>query len=86
MVQWKNIINTNIVLNINHEKIESFFCIMIVLILSFISGATLKMYTSKLCLDALTTWGAIITIYDSLKNIKWIYWFVIDSINSYLSL
>ena len=88
-LQWKNIINTNIVLNIKSwKKSNHFFAIMIVLILYFISGATLEKYTQAALpfLDALTTWGAIITTYMVAKKIleNWIYWFVIDSISIYL--
>jgi nicotinamide mononucleotide transporter len=39
-------------------------------------------------MDALTTWGAIITTYMVAKKIleNWIYWFVIDSISIYIFL
>ena len=88
-LQWKNIINTNTVLNIKSwKKSNHFFAITIVLILSFISGATLEKYTQAALpfLDAFTTWGAIITTYMVAKKIleNWIYWFVIDSISIYL--
>ena len=71
-LQWKNIINTNIVLNIKSwKKSNHFFAITIVLILSFISGATLEKYTQAALpfLDAFTTWGAIITTYMVAKKI-----------------
>ena len=85
-LQWKNIINTNIVLNIKSwKKSNHFFAITIVLILSFISGATLEKYTQAALpfLDAFTTWGSIITTYMVAKKIleNWIYWFVIDTIS-----
>ena len=37
-------------------------------------------------MDALTTWGAIVTTYMVAKKLieNWIYWFVIDSISIYL--
>jgi nicotinamide mononucleotide transporter len=37
-------------------------------------------------LDALTTWGAIVTTYMVANKVleNWIYWFVIDSISIYL--
>ena len=70
------------------EKIESFFCNNDCSHLSYISGATLEKYTQAALpfLDALTTWGAIITTYMVAKKIleNWIYWFVIDSISIYL--
>ena len=80
---------TDIVLNIKSwKKSNHFFAITIVLILSFISGATLEKYTQAALpfLDAFTTWGAIITTYMVAKKIleNWIYWFVIDSISIYL--
>ena len=39
-------------------------------------------------MDALTTWGAIITTYMVAKKVleNWIYWFVIDSISIYIFL
>ena len=48
----------------------------------------LEKYTNAVFpfLDALTTFGAIITTYMVAKKIieNWIYWFVIDSISIYL--
>ena len=37
-------------------------------------------------IDALTTWGAVVTTYMVAKKLleNWIYWFVIDSISIYL--
>jgi nicotinamide mononucleotide transporter len=37
-------------------------------------------------LDALTTWGAIVTTYMVANKVleNWVYWFVIDSISIYL--
>ena len=88
-LQWKNIINTNIVLNLKSwKKSNHFFAITIVLILSFISGATLEKYTQAALpfLDAFTTWGAIITTYMVAKKIleNWLYFIVIDIASIYL--
>ena len=50
-LQWKNIINTNIVLNIKSwKKSNHFFAITIVLILSFISGTIVSLNQIHSCL------------------------------------
>ena len=62
--------------------------IFLIFLLSFGSGLLLKQYTSAALpfLDALTSWGAIITTYMVAKKLleNWIYWFVIDTISIYL--
>lgn len=64
--------------------------IFLIFLLSFGSGLLLKQYTSAALpfLDALTSWGAIITTYMVAKKLleNWIYWFAIDSISVYLFL
>ena len=64
--------------------------IFLIFLLSFGSGLFLKQYTSAALpfLDALTSWGAIVTTYMVAKKLleNWIYWFVIDSISVYLFL
>tara|TARA_B100000029_G_C17511361_1_gene936392 strand:+ start:790 stop:1374 length:585 start_codon:yes stop_codon:yes gene_type:complete len=64
--------------------------IFLIFLLAFGSGLLLKQYTSAALpfLDALTSWGAIVTTYMVAKKLleNWIYWFVIDSISVYLFL
>ena len=64
--------------------------ISLILLLSLSSGWVLEKYTEAALpfMDALTTWGAIITTYMVAKKIleNWIYWFMIDSISIYLFL
>ena len=64
--------------------------IFLIFLLSFGSGLFLKQYTSAALpfLDALTSWGAIVTTYMVAKKLleNWIYWFAIDSISVYLFL
>ena len=58
--------------------------------LSLVSANILIKFTTAALpfLDALTTWGAIITTYMVAKKIleNWFYWFFIDSISVYLFL
>ena len=60
----------------------------VILMLTFASGQVLELYTEAAMpfVDALTTWGAVVTTYMVAKKLleNWIYWFVIDSISIYL--
>ena len=60
----------------------------VILMLTFASGQVLELYTEAAMpfIDALTTWGAVVTTYMGAKKLleNWIYWFVIDSISIYL--
>ena len=62
--------------------------VTLIFTLAYISGLLLEKYTEAALpfLDALTTWGAIVTTYMVANKIleNWIYWFVIDSISIYL--
>lgn len=64
------------------------FAVSIIFILTLLSGEVLSNYTTAAMpfMDALTTWGAIVTTYMVAKKLieNWIYWFVIDSISIYL--
>ena len=64
------------------------FAVSVILILTLLSGEVLSNYTTAAMpfMDALTTWGAIVTTYMVAKKLieNWIYWFVIDSISIYL--
>ena len=67
---------------------QHFIVISLVILLAFISGSLLNIYTEAALpfIDAFTTWGAIIATYMVAKKLleNWIYWFVIDSISIYL--
>ena len=69
---------------------EHLSAISVILLLAFGSGWMLEKYTEAALpfMDALTTWGAIITTYMVAKKVleNWIYWFVIDSISIYIFL
>ena len=62
--------------------------ISIILVISLLSGLLLNKYTNAALpfLDAITTFGAIITTYMvAIKVLEnWLYWFVIDSISIYI--
>ena len=64
------------------------FAVSVISILTLLSGEVLSNYTTAAMpfMDALTTWGAIVTTYMVAKKLieNWIYWFVIDSISIYL--
>jgi len=66
------------------------FAISLIVLLSLVSANILIKFTNAALpfLDALTTWGAIITTYMVAKKIleNWFYWFFIDSISVYLFL
>ena len=69
---------------------EHLSAISVILLLALGSGWMLEKYTEAALpfMDALTTWGAIITTYMVAKKVleNWIYWFVIDSISIYIFL
>ena len=62
--------------------------ILIIVLLSLISGALLSRYTQAAYpyLDSLTTWGAIVTTWMVARKLleNWFYWFAIDSLSVYL--
>ena len=70
------------------SPLNHLIAIAVVLILTFVSGQVLELYTEAAMpfIDALTTWGAVVTTYMVAKKLleNWIYWFVIDSISIYL--
>ena len=85
---------TNIVTRKKEKKIRVWnnlthlLAIGIIILLALVSGLFLEKYTNAALpfVDALTTWGAIITTYMVAQKIleNWIYWFVIDTISIYL--
>ena len=88
-LQWSDKANKKFVLRIKRwRKINHLYAFILIVSLSILSGIFLqKFIESKFpFLDALTTWGAIITTYMVAKKIieNWIYWFVINSISIYL--
>ena len=88
-LQWNNIVDKKIKLKIKSwRKINHIYAILLIIVLSIISGMLLQKYTEAALpfMDAFTTWGAIISTYMVAKKIleNWIYWFVIDSISIYL--
>ena len=70
------------------SPLNHLIAIAVVLMLTFASGQVLELYTEAAMpfVDALTTWGAVVTTYMVAKKLleNWIYWFVIDSISIYL--
>ena len=70
------------------SPLNHLIAIAVVLMLTFASGQVLELYTEAAMpfIDALTTWGAVVTTYMVAKKLleNWIYWFVIDSISIYL--
>jgi len=88
-LQWSNKTHKKSVLQIQKwKKNNHIYTILTVIFLSLISAFLLDKYTQAAFpfLDALTTWGAIITTYMVAKKIieNWVYWFFIDSISIYL--
>jgi len=76
-------------LEISHWSLKRHFSsILLILVLSGISGYFLETYTSAAWpyLDSFTTWGAVFTTYLVARKIleNWIYWLVIDAISAYL--
>ena len=70
------------------SRLNHLIAIAVILMLTFASGQVLELYTEAAMpfIDALTTWGAVVTTYMVAKKLleNWIYWFVIDSISIYL--
>ena len=70
------------------SRLNHLIAMAVVLMLTFASGQVLELYTEAAMpfIDALTTWGAVVTTYMVAKKLleNWIYWFVIDSISIYL--
>jgi len=70
------------------SRLNHLIAMAVILMLTFASGQVLELYTEAAMpfIDALTTWGAVVTTYMVAKKLleNWIYWFVIDSISIYL--
>ena len=70
------------------SRLNHLIAMAVILMLTFGSGQVLELYTEAAMpfIDALTTWGAVVTTYMVAKKLleNWIYWFVIDSISIYL--
>jgi nicotinamide mononucleotide transporter len=70
------------------EPVKHVSAVTLIFVLAYASGLLLEKYTAAALpfLDALTTWGAIVTTYMVANKVleNWIYWFVIDSISIYL--
>ena len=87
--QWLNKNSTEQELPVlTWEPIKHVGAVTLIFVLAYASGLLLEKYTAAALpfLDALTTWGAIVTTYMVANKILeyWIYWFVIDSISIYL--
>ena len=87
--QWRKSYAGNQSIKINTWELKThFYVISIILIISLLSGLLLNKYTNAALpfLDAITTFGAIITTYMvAIKVLEnWLYWFVIDSISIYI--
>ena len=84
--QWKKgaINKENFVVH-TWSKLNHFFALFIILMLSFLSGTLLRLFTDSALpfLDALVTWGAVVATYMVAKKLleNWLYWLVIDSIS-----
>ena len=87
--QWKKeaINKENFVVH-TWSKLNHFFALSIILMLSFFSGTLLSSFTDSAVpfLDAFVTWGAVVATYMVAKKLleNWIYWLVIDSISIFL--
>ena len=86
--QW-NKSGDQVSLQVNRwSLLNHLIAIAVVLMLTFASGKVLELYTEAAMpfIDALTTWGAVVTTYMVAKKLleNWVYWFVIDSISIYL--
>ena len=70
------------------SRTNHLIAITIILMLAFASGQLLESYTEAAMpfVDALTTWGAVVTTYMVAKKLleNWIYWFVIDAVSIFL--
>jgi len=84
--QWRISTRTsnNFVVN-TWNKLQHFYALSLILILSAISGFLLKSFTDAALpfFDALVTCGAVVSTYMVAKKLleNWIYWLVIDSIS-----
>jgi len=84
--QWRIGARTsnNFVVN-TWNKLQHFYALSLILILSAISGFLLKLFTDTALpfFDALVTCGAVVATYMVAKKLleNWIYWLVIDSIS-----
>ncbi len=84
--QWRISMRTsnNFVVN-TWNKLQHFYALSLILILSAISGFLLKLFTDAALpfFDALVTCGAVVATYMVAKKLleNWIYWLVIDSIS-----
>ena len=87
--QWLNKNSTEQGLSVSTwEPVKHVGAVTLIFVLAYASGLLLEKYTAAALpfLDALTTWGAIVTTYMVANKVleNWIYWFVIDSISIYL--
>jgi nicotinamide mononucleotide transporter len=84
--QWRIGARTsnNFVVN-TWNKLQHFYALSLILILSAISGFLLKLFTDTALpfFDALVTCGAVVATYMVAKKLleNWIYWLVIDLIS-----
>ena len=84
--QWRISTRTsnNFVVN-TWNKLQHFYALSLILILSAISGFLLKSFTDAALpfFDALVTCGAVVATYMVAKKLleNWIYWLAIDSIS-----
>lgn len=84
--QWRISTRTsnNFVVN-TWNKLQHFYALSLILILSAISGFLLKLFTDAALpfFDALVTCGAVVATYMVAKKLleNWIYWLVIDLIS-----
>ena len=88
-LNWTNLVTFNKENKIRvWDYLTHLLAIGIIISLALVSGLLLEKYTNAALpfIDALTTWGAIVTTYMVAQKIleNWIYWFVIDTISIYL--
>ena len=88
-LNWTNLVTLNKETKIRiWSNLKHLLAIGTIISLALVSGLFLEKYTNAVLpfVDALTTWGAIITTYMVAQKIleNWIYWFVIDTISIYL--
>ena len=87
--QWRKLYANNKPIKIKSWQLKTHvYVIATIIIISLLSGILLSKYTNAALpfLDAMTTFGALITTYMVAKKVleNWIYWFVIDSISIYI--
>ena len=87
--QWRKLYANNKPIKIKSWELKTHvYVITTIIIISLLSGILLSKYTNAALpfLDAMTTFGALITTYMVAKKVleNWIYWFVIDSISIYI--